>query len=330
VQVINAGVSGTSLPHGLARLERDVLSHKPHLVTIMYGMNDMTRDSLAVFKQNLATMANRCGEAGAAVLLCTQNSIVAGRSPKTLAEFSQAIREVGRERKLPVADCHTAYEAVRNRDAREWSLLMSDEIHPNMDGHKLFASVIARSITGKEDALKDVTPPSPAIPRVLSLLKAGKPIKVLAMPPFDKVIAPALKAIDPKASVEVTPWPTEGRSIAELRQAAKKVRDLKMDLVIVAVPTEADAPSPDAFVVSYSWVLNWSLSFASQQWDVIAIPPSTFQTSLSDKERERDQLIRRLIAAQDLSMVTRSRNDTRPLRELLVRWLLDQARVRPE
>src|SRR6516225_7432717 len=34
VQVINAGISGNILPLGLARLERDVLSHKPQLVTI--------------------------------------------------------------------------------------------------------------------------------------------------------------------------------------------------------------------------------------------------------------------------------------------------------
>jgi hypothetical protein len=46
---------------------------------------------------------------------------------------------------------------------------------------------------------------------------------------------------------------------------------------------------------------------------VIAVPPSTFQGKLSDKARQRDELIRRLIAAQDLSRVTRPRNDTRPL-----------------
>lgn len=330
LQVINAGISGDSLPPGLARLERDVLSHKPQLVTIMYGMNDMTRYSPAEFKKNLSEMCNRCRDAGAVVLLCTQNSIIAGRSPKTLAEFTAAIHEVGQELKLPVADCHKAYEAVRARDAREWSLLMSDEIHPNMDGHKLFASVIARVITGKEDTLKDVGPPLPGIPRTLSLLKAGKPIKVLAMPPFDKAIGPALKEVEPSANVEVTSWPTDGQSIVQLRQAAKKARDLKMDLVIVAVPAGTDAASTEAFIVSYSWVLNWSLSFAHQQWDVIAAPPSTFEAKLADKDRPRDELIRRLIAAQDLSMVNRQASDTRPLHELLAGWLREQARTKPE
>jgi lysophospholipase L1-like esterase len=326
VEVINAGVSGTTVPHGLERLQRDVLKHKPHLVTIMYGMNDMTRFSLAQFKKNLAEMCTRCREAGAEVLLCTQNSIIAGRSPKTLAEFTQAIHEVGQELKVSVADCHKAYEAVRAKDAREWSLLMSDEIHPNMDGHKMFASVIARVITGKEDTLRDVGPPQPAIPRTLSLLRAGKPIRVLAMPPFDRVIGPALKAVNREARVEVTAWPTEGHSIAQLRQAAKKVRDMKMDLVIVAVPAEVEAETTEAFITSFSWVLNGSLSFAHQQWDVIAVPPSTFQSKLAGKARQREELIRRLIAAQDLSMVKRPSDDARPLQELLASWLREQAR----
>lgn len=330
VQVVNAGISGNTLPQGLARLGRDVLAHKPQLVTIMYGMNDLTRFSRADFKKHLIEMSTRCRDGGAAVLLCTQNSIVAGRSPTILAEFTQAIHEVGRELKLPVADCHQAYEAVRARDAGEWALLMSDEIHPNMDGHKLFASVIARSITNKNDSLRDLGPPLPAIPRTLSLLKAGKPLKVLAMPPFDKAIGPALKAVEPAATVEVTTWPTEGQSIAQLQQAAKKTRNLKMDLVIVAVPAGADATTAEAFITSYCWVLNWSLSFAHQEWDVIAAPPSTFQAKLSDKDSRRDELIRRLIAAQDLSMVTRAANDVTPLSELLARWLRDQARARPD
>jgi lysophospholipase L1-like esterase len=37
VTVRNAGISGDTTTGGLKRLERDVLAHKPHLVTIMFG-----------------------------------------------------------------------------------------------------------------------------------------------------------------------------------------------------------------------------------------------------------------------------------------------------
>src|SRR5688572_6576438 len=56
VQVINAGISGDTLKGGLARLDRDVLRHSPQLVTIMFGMNDLTRIPVAEFKANLAEM----------------------------------------------------------------------------------------------------------------------------------------------------------------------------------------------------------------------------------------------------------------------------------
>jgi lysophospholipase L1-like esterase len=41
VTVRNAGISGDTTKGALARLDRDVLTHKPHLVTVMFGMNDM-------------------------------------------------------------------------------------------------------------------------------------------------------------------------------------------------------------------------------------------------------------------------------------------------
>ena len=40
VSVLNAGVSGGNAVHGLARLERDVLSHKPDLVIVNFALND--------------------------------------------------------------------------------------------------------------------------------------------------------------------------------------------------------------------------------------------------------------------------------------------------
>jgi hypothetical protein len=83
-------------------------------------------------------------------------------------------------------------------------LLLSDSIHPNMDGHKEFASEIAKVISGKEISLKDVGPPLPAMRHTLALLKEGKPVKVLAMPPYDRLIGPSLNKLYPNAKVIVT------------------------------------------------------------------------------------------------------------------------------
>ncbi|MSQ94233.1 MAG: hypothetical protein EXR98_06715 [Gemmataceae bacterium] len=330
VKVMNAGVSGHTTVQAMARLDGAVLKHKPQLVTVMFGMNDMVRVPLDDFKKNMIEIKDRCQKAGAEVMFCTQNNIIetAGRPNKKLAEITQIIRDLAKEHKLAVADCHAAYESAKTKDAADWRLLLSDEIHPNMDGHKLLAETIAKTIVGKEISLKDSGPPTPAIPRTLQLLKAGQPIKVLAMPPYDKVIGPALQEFDPKAKVEVTTWPTEGMTLAQLETAAKKVRGMKLDLVIVAVPITPSAPNLESRINSYSWVMNHSLSFGYQQWDVIAIPPSTAEFKLSLGERQLDRFARRLIAAQDLSMITRQKGEgDAELRAVVVRWLKEQARI---
>src|SRR5204862_532633 len=95
--------------------------------------------------------------------------------------------------------------------------------------------------------LKDVGPPRPAVPRTLALLRGGKPIRVLAMPPFDRAIGPALKAVDPSPNVEVSVWPSEGQSIAQLQQAARKVRTMKVDLVILAGDTRPGPFGPPPY-----------------------------------------------------------------------------------
>ena len=94
-------------------------------------------------------------------------------------------------------------------------------------------------ISGKEVSLNDAGPPESALRHTLALLKEGKPIKVLAMPPFDQLIGPALTQLYPGAKVTVSAWPTEGQSLAQLELAAKKVRTMAMDLVLIAVPASA-------------------------------------------------------------------------------------------
>lgn len=323
ITVRNAGISGDTTIGALKRLERDVLVHKPHLVTVMFGMNDMTRVPLADFKKNLLEIITRCRQTGAEVILCTQNSVIEtpARPTAKLAEFTQAIHDVAKAESLAVADCAAAFEAVRAKDTLEWNLLLSDPIHPNMDGHKLFAETIAWTISGERVPLKDVGPRSPALQHTLALLKAGKPVKVLAMPPYDTLIAPAIQRLHPKAVVNVTSWPTEAQSLAQLELATRKVRTMAQDLVLIAVPGSLPVQDPEQFHKSYSWIMNWSLSFGPQQWDVIVAPPSTARPDLTAGERRHEDLARRLIAAQDLHMIPRTGGDTTPLPELLAAWL---------
>jgi lysophospholipase L1-like esterase len=330
--VINAGISGHATPDALARIDDDVLKHRPQLVTVMFGLNDMTHVPLEAYAKNLGAVIQQCRAIGAEVLLCTPNAVVdtEGRPTAVLEEYVAAIRRVGSDQNVPVVDCYAAFQAVRSQDEFEFGLLMSDEIHPNMDGHKLIAETIAAAISGQTVSLDDVGFPESAIPKTRLLLSENKPVKVYAMPPFDALIGPALRSCVPSAQFEVTTWPVEGRNLSEIEEDAKQVRNMGVDLVVVAIPVDAAATTPEQFIRSYSWVMNYALSFGHQEWDVIALPPSVANPDLTIDDIATDQLARRLIRAQDLGTITRAPADGAPADELLTAWLKSQLGDSPQ
>ncbi|MBI3860333.1 MAG: PKD domain-containing protein [Planctomycetia bacterium] len=329
VTLVNAGISGNSTIDALKRLQADVLDHKPDLVTVMFGLNDMVRVPIAEYQANLKTIIERCRAAGAEVLLCTPNAVIesGGRPTAKLLEFCAAMKETGRELNVPVCDCYATHAALRERDPLAWRLTLSDAIHPNMDGHKLTAAAIGRSISGQDVTLGSAMPLQPAIPRTLARLNAKEPLRVLAMPPFDGLFEQALRSIQPEANVEMTAWPTADQTLAKIEEAAKAVRAKRYDLVLVAVPasvTPSSAGPSEEAISSYSWILNWSLSFGRQEWDVVGIAPSVIKADLTPDDQAADVFARRMIAAQDLSVIARSRDDKAPAEEILEEWLRGQ------
>jgi lysophospholipase L1-like esterase len=334
VTVVNAGISGNTTLDGLNRLQKDVLDHRPDLVSVMFGLNDMTRVPLSDFRAHLGQTVERCRAAGAEVVLCTPNSVIEtpGRPVAKLVEYCGALHEVARQVQVPVCDVYAAYERLRAREPLAWRLLLSDEIHPNLDGHKLNAETLCRAVCGLEVSLQSAGPPLPALPRVQALLQAGRPVRVLAMPPSDTLIAPALQAVVPTALVEVKTWPTAGQTLAQIEAAAKAVRQTPPDLVLLALPVAVlpalPAP-PEAAISAHSWILNGSLSFGLQEWDVVGLAPSVLAATLTPAERARDEFTCRMIRAQDLNLIVRPANDPTPPGRILENWLRAQLAGKP-
>lgn len=321
VTVINAGISGHTTQDGLARFDRDVLSHKPDLVTISFGLNDMVRVSEDQFRRNLDTLVMRCRAAECLVVLCTPNSVItsAGRPVEKLIRYCEIIRTAGRDQKVPVCDQFKAGEELKARDPWAWRLTLSDSIHPNMAGHKLMAEELCRTITGRSTSLTDHPPAADPLARTTARIRNGQPVRVLAMPPFEKQIETAIRQKYPDAMVEVTPWPANGRTLREIEtEASQTVRMMKPDLVLIAVPRSATAEPDEEFARSYSWVMNWSLSFGLAEWDCVVIHPSVAAPADSSP---RDALVRRLAAAQDLHLIDRAAADASSSEVILARWI---------
>ncbi len=321
VETLNAGISGNTTENALARIESDVLSHRPDLVTVMFGLNDMTRVPLAKYRENLKSIVQRCQAAGSEVMLVTPNNVVttSDRPTEKLIEYCDAIRQVAGELNIQVCDVYRELDAVRQLAPTQWQLMMSDAIHPNMAGHKRIATCLAHSITGRRLVLDDVPVPANPLEHTLKLLGDGKPVRVLAMPPYDQWITQAVHQSFPTAQVTVEPWPTEQLTLAQIEESAKaRVRSLKPDLVLIAVPRSAAADSDESFAKSYAWIMNWSLNFGPPTWDTIVVHPSV--TDMRSDHRKRDELVRRLVNAQDLSLIDRPTNNSASPQDLLQAW----------
>lgn len=318
VTMINAGISGNSTVDGLNRIERDVLQHEPDLVTVMFGLNDMTRVPLDQFRANLITIVTRCWAAGAEVVLSTPNDVIdtSGRPTAKLVTYCDVIREVGASMGVAVADCYAEMETLRQGDPLAWRLLLSDEIHPNMAGHQRMAETLSRSITGKAVSLSDVAPLPPSLSQVAAVAKSAEVIKVLAMPPFDTEIKPLLARRFPAATLEIVTWDVAQQSLAQIEQAAQaQVRKLQPHLVVIAVPRSATSATTEQFIRSYSWVMNWSLSFGQREWECLVVHPAVVAPEQADSKT--DELVRQLVRAQDLEIIDRKSGDTRSAAEIL-------------
>jgi lysophospholipase L1-like esterase len=332
ITVINAGISGNSTRNGLSRLQRDVLDANPDLVTVMFGLNDMVGVPVEEYRNNLKEIAERCRKQKAEVLFCTPNAIYddGGRTTAKLIEYCGAMKDVGKELGIPVSDCYAAHIAARERDASAWRLMMSDAIHPNMDGHKLNAVAVSRSISGRDTSLDAIAPPQPAIPRTLKRLKDGEPLRVLAMAPVDEIVEKALHTVAPTAKVEVTKWITAGKTLQQLEAEAKEVRGKAVDLVVLAVPagiTPGEKPA-ERDLASFIWIMNLSLSFGRQEWDVIVAAPSVLNSKLEPVAQQAEDFTRRIVNAQDLSLIVGTRSVETTPGVILTDWL--QRQVSPE
>jgi len=144
IQMVNAGVNGDDSSEALERFERDVLTHNPDIVVIQFGLNDSQNNLVNVrtFRSNIANMVSRL-PVGCTAVLMTSNTFldVGGTDWKersgTLDAYMAVLRDLSREKSLPLADVHAAWEHKLRSDRRHIEKLYVDPVHPSPTGHRL-------------------------------------------------------------------------------------------------------------------------------------------------------------------------------------------------
>jgi len=136
VNVINEGVNGELSEQGLARLASVLARHKPDILVLCHGGNDILRKKdLTQTKNNLAEMIKLAKEKGVYVLLV-------GVPTFDILTFNvpSFYYEVATENGIEIEDSSL-------KKIMDGENLKSDQVHPNAEGYELMAKNIAKILS---------------------------------------------------------------------------------------------------------------------------------------------------------------------------------------
>ena len=153
IKVIGAGIGGHKVPDLEARLDKDVLSHKPNVVVIYIGINDVWHSKngrgtpVEKYDAGLRNLIKRCTDAGARVILSTPSVIGekhdgSNELDKMLSEYADISRKVAAETSTTLLDLHAAfmgYLKEYNVAGQEKGVLTTDGVHLNDAGNRFVA-----------------------------------------------------------------------------------------------------------------------------------------------------------------------------------------------
>jgi len=140
INVIVSAIGGENSESGSERFERDVLSHRPDVVTIDYGLNDR-RIGLEKAQECWRSMIEKALERKARLILLTPTWDASGLEAasddwKALVERADQIGRLAEEYSVGLADSFKAFEDYVASGGQLTDLL-SWPNHPNRKGHEL-------------------------------------------------------------------------------------------------------------------------------------------------------------------------------------------------
>lgn len=147
INVIVTAIGGENSESGAERFERDVLCHRPDIITMDYGLNDrgvgLERARAAWSRMIEAGIAS-----GAKVLLMTptpdmtQAPAYKGEDRPLLGAHAEQIRRLADQHGIGLADSLAA--CMQYSSACDLSDILSWSNHPNRTGHELVARELLR------------------------------------------------------------------------------------------------------------------------------------------------------------------------------------------
>jgi acyl-CoA thioesterase-1 len=146
IQMINSGVCGDTSLDGLSRLDWDVLSHRPDLVTVNFGINDMYWGiSLGQFKSNLIEIVDRIIEGcQSEILLLSSEPLETPNYCDQVLDYYDTLEVVAEEMDVGFVDVYGAWMKRAHEGVPLNSLILPGMDHPNERGYKIIAEELMR------------------------------------------------------------------------------------------------------------------------------------------------------------------------------------------
>lgn len=167
-EVINAGVGGNNTNNVLARLDADVIAHKPDLTLVMIGTNDTLAGHSHstvppdVYERNLREIVRRLHKSGSQVILmtvlpCIPDLLLTREDPanfpggpnSAVARSNDIVRRIAASEHCLVVDTFTLFLRAGNLGPGKDCLLdnvansgMTDGVHPTPDGCRIIATAV--------------------------------------------------------------------------------------------------------------------------------------------------------------------------------------------
>jgi len=161
VNVIKAGISGDRAPHGLERLEKDVLRFQPDLTIVCFGLNDSFQKAagIDIYRQALIGIFTKIKESGSELIFMTPNMLNTYISPclakglsreigaamgeiqlsGTMDLYMDTARQVCLQYGVRICDCYAKWKLLEKNGVDTTALLANHINHPTREMSWLFA-----------------------------------------------------------------------------------------------------------------------------------------------------------------------------------------------
>lgn len=162
---VKAGISGHKSNNMLERLDRDVISKKPQVMTLSCGVNDVWHGARGVkledYKKNIRKIVDKAAAAKIQVYIMTSTMITenpAAPNNKKLAAYNQFLKELAAEKKLPLIDLNAVMQkevaaAKAKYPGLKTNFLTVDGVHMAPAGNMMMAREILKAFGLSQDQI---------------------------------------------------------------------------------------------------------------------------------------------------------------------------------